>query len=388
MSGPHAIRPSRRTDRLGFSDIVKIRNEVLALTASGRKVIRLEGGEPFPPTPSFVRDAMKRALDEGQTRYAPSSGIPALLEAICAKLAARNGVTADPSGVIVVNGGAHGLFCAFQATLDEGDEALFFSPYWTPIRDLVTFAGAEPVLVPWEEGLGGDLAGAIERRLTPRTRAIYVNTPSNPGGHVWNLEQMETIASIARERALTVIADEAYEDLLYDERHVSMASLPGMAERTVSIWTLSKSFSMTGCRIGYVAAPPPIMDVLRKLVLNSTNGVSTPTQYGALAALRDGSSYLDEMRQQYRVRRDMLVEAALRAGFRCTPPRGAFYLFADVSERLGGDSWAAMRSLLDRASISTVPGAVFGPHGEGHLRMSFSNPAEVLEEAAAALAAL
>lgn len=388
MSSPFAIRPSRRTDRLGFSEIVRIRNEVLALTASGRRVIRLEGGEPFPPTPSFVREAMKRALDEGQTRYAPSSGIPALLEAICAKLAVRNGVTADPSGVIVVNGGAHGLFCAFQATLDEGDEAIFFSPYWTPIRDLVTFAGAEPVLVPWDEGLDGDLARAIEMRITPRTRAIYVNTPSNPAGHVWRRDQMEAIASVARERDLTVIADEAYEDLLYDEPHVSMASLPGMAERTVSVWTLSKSFSMTGCRIGYVAAPPSVMEVLRKLVLNSTNGVSTPTQFGALAALRDGSSYLEEMRQQYRVRRDMLAGAALRAGFRCTPPRGAFYLFADVRERLGGDSWAAMRSLLDRTSIATVPGAVFGPHGEGHLRMSFSNPTEVLEEAAAALAAL
>lgn len=385
MSKTAGVRASERTARLGFSDIVKIRNRVLAMIAEGRDVIRLEGGEPFPPTPDFVKDAIKRALDENQTRYAPSSGLPRLIDAIRAKLGARNGIEASSSQVIVVNGGAHGLFCAFQATLDEGDEAIFFSPYWTPIRDLVSYAGGTPVLVPWSELQSRAAAEAIGARITPRTRVLYVNSPSNPTGNVLRRTDLEGIAQLAIERDLVVVADEAYEDLCYDEPHLSIASLPGMLSRTLTVYTLSKSYSLTGGRIGYVVADEPFMDGLRKLVLNSTNGVSTPTQFGAIAALEDPTGYLDSIRGEYLRRRDILVAAARGAGFRCAPPAGAFYLFADVRERLGADSWAAMQSLLDRTGIATVPGAVFGREGEGHLRMSFSNPIEVLERAAGAL---
>jgi aspartate aminotransferase len=387
MSRP-ALRTSERTARLGFSDIVKIRNRVLGMIAAGKDVIRLEGGEPFPPTPDFVKDAIKRALDGNQTRYAPSSGIPQLIEAIRVKLAERNGIEASPSQIIVVNGGAHGLFCAFQATLDPGDEAMFLSPYWTPIRDLVTYAGGTPVLIPWDELASRPAAEAIEARITPRTRVLYLNSPSNPTGNVLGRDQLEGIAAMAIRRDLAVIADEAYEDLFYEEPHASIAAFPGMRERTLTVYTLSKSFSLTGGRIGYVVADEPFMDVLRKLVLNSTNGVSTPTQFGALAAIADRSGYLEETREEYRRRRDMLVEGARKAGFRCSPPRGAFYLFADVRERLGADSWRAMETLLDRTGIATVPGAVFGREGEGHLRMSFSNPVEVLERAVGALGSL
>jgi aspartate aminotransferase len=382
---PAPLRPAKRSQRLGFSDIVRIRNEVLAMAAAGKKVIRLEGGEPFPPTPPFVIDAIKEALDRGETRYAPSSGIPKLLEAICAKLERKNGIATDPGGVIVVNGGAHGLFCSFQATLDEGDEAIFLSPYWTPIRDLVRYAGGEPVMVPWEEASESSPAIAIERRLTPRSRLIYVNSPSNPTGRVLDRSAMEAIADLAIRRDLLVIADEAYEDLTWDGEHVSIASLPGMAERTITVFTLSKSYALTGGRIGYVVASPTFMEVLRKLVLNSTNGVSTPTQFGALAALNDGSGWMEEKRGEYLQRRDFLVAAARAAGFECSLPAGAFYLFANVRARLGGESWAAMKRLLDSTGIATVPGAVFGAEGEGHLRMSYSTSMSVLEEADAAL---
>jgi aspartate aminotransferase len=385
MSRTAGVRASERTGRLGFSDIVKIRNRVLAMIAEGRDVIRLEGGEPFPPTPDFVKDAIKRALDENQTRYAPSSGLPRLIDAIRAKLAARNGIEAAASQVIVVNGGAHGLFCAFQATLDDGDEAIFFSPYWTPIRDLVAYAGGTPVLVPWSELRSRAAADAIRARIGPRTRVLYVNSPSNPTGNVLRRADLEGIAQLAIEHDLIVVADEAYEDLCYDEPHVSLASLPGMLSRTITVYTLSKSYSLTGGRIGYVVADEPFMDGLRKLVLNSTNGVSTPTQFGAIAALEDSTGYVESIRGEYLRRRGILVDAAREAGLRCSPPAGAFYLFADVRERLGADSWAAMQSLLDRTGIATVPGAVFGREGEGHLRMSFSNPIEVLERAAGAL---
>ncbi|HVR44026.1 MAG TPA: aminotransferase class I/II-fold pyridoxal phosphate-dependent enzyme [Thermoanaerobaculia bacterium] len=385
MNQTEAIRPSARTRRLGFSEIVTIRNQVLAMVGAGRSVIRLEGGEPFAPTPDFVKEAIKRALDQNQTRYAPSSGIPPLLEAVRTKLAERNRIEAPASRIIVVNGGAHGLFCSFQATLDEGDEAIFLSPHWTPIRDLVSYAGGTAVPVPWRELDGAAAAEVIGRRITPRTRLIYVNTPSNPTGKVLSRSELEGIARLAVDRDLLVISDEAYEDLVWEEPHVSIGSLAGMERRTITVFTLSKSFSLTGGRIGYVVADEAIMDAIRRLVLSSTNGVSTPTQFGALAAISDRSDHLARMREAFRPRRELLLDAVRAAGLRCEAPRGAFYLFPEVRERLGKDSWAAMTGLLERTGIATVPGAVFGSEGEGHLRMSFSMPMEVLEQAAAAL---
>jgi len=379
------LHPARRTDTLGFSDIVKIRNRVLAMKQSGMSILQLEGGEPFAPTPDFVKDAMKRALDENQTRYAASSGIAPLLEAIRTKLAERNGIEVTTDQMIVTAGGMHALFCAFQATLNDGDEVLFFSPYWTPIKDLVAYAGGKAALVPWEEIRDGNLTEALESRLNGRTRVIYVNSPANPTGDVLTRAQLEEIARFATRNNLIVISDEAYEDVVYDDPHVSIASLPEMFSRTISVFTLSKSYSMTGWRVGYIAADTQWMEVLRKLVLNSVNGVSTPTQYATVAAISDRSPYLANMRKEYRTRRDLLVEGMRDAGFDCVPPRGAFYLFADVRSRLGGDSWKAMNELLEKTGIATVPGVVFGPHGEGHLRMSYSNPIETLEATIAAI---
>jgi aspartate/methionine/tyrosine aminotransferase len=380
------VRPASRIDRLGFSDIVKIRNRVMELKLKGESVLQLEGGEPFMPTPEFIRDAMKKALDDGETRYAPSSGIPALLEAIAAKLLEQNDLTVSERNLIVTNGGMHALFCAFQETLDPGDEIIFFSPYWTPIKDLVTFAEGVPVRVPWEEVRSlDDLTESLNLRLSPRSRAIYVNTPANPTGDVLSRAQLQSIARFAIENNLVVISDEAYEDLIYRGPHVSIASLPGMFSRTLSVFTLSKSYAMTGWRVGYIAADLPWMDGLRKLALNTINGVSTPSQFAAAAAIRDRSDYRARMREGYIERREILVAAARAAGFRCDEPRGAFYLFANVRERLGSDSWKAMEMLLERTRIASVPGAVFGPEGEGHLRMSFSTSIEVLEAAASAL---
>jgi aspartate/methionine/tyrosine aminotransferase len=373
-----------RLDLLGFSDIVRIRNRVLDMKSRGERVLQLEGGEPFMPTPPFVKEAMKRAIDENQTRYAPSSGIAPLLEAIRVKLAERNRITAATDEIIVTAGGAHALFCAFQATVNPGDEVMFFSPYWTPIKDQVSYCGGVPVLVPWDE-IRGRVAEALESHVTARTRVLYVNSPSNPTGNVLTRAELEEVARFAIAHDLVVIADEAYEDLVYDGEHVSLASLPEMKARTITCFTLSKSFAMTGWRIGYLVAEAAFMGGIRKLVLNSVNGVSTPTQFAAAAAIGDRSSYFDWARDEYRKRRDLLVGALNEAGFRCPSPPGAFYLFPQYPERLGNDSWAAMEALLKQTSIASVPGAVFGPHGEGHLRMSFSTSVEILEECAAAL---
>ncbi len=377
------LAPAERISRLGFSDIVRIRNRVLEMQGRGLRVLRFEGGEPFMPTPDYVKQAMKDAVDANETRYAPSSGVPRLVDAIVAKLARQNRLEVLASNIIVTSGGAHGLFCAFQATVNPGDDVMFFSPYWTPIKDQVTYCGGNPILIPWDDVRSGELRELLERHHTERTRVIYINTPSNPTGNMFTPEELQTIATFAIEHDLAVISDEAYEDLVYDAPHISLATLSGMFERTLTVYTLSKSFAMTGWRTGYLVADERWMDGLRKLVLNSINGVSTPTQFAAAAAITHG--FDPEWRDEYRRRRDLLVNAFAAAGFRCAPPPGAFYLYPDVRDRLGSDSWKAMETLLEKTSIASVPGVVFGPHGEGHLRMSFSTSLELIEKAIAAL---
>ncbi len=380
------IKIAQRASLLGFSDIVKIRNRVLEMKAAGQSVLQLEGGEPFMPTPDFVKKAMVDALNQNLTRYAPSSGIPPLLEAIRVKLARKNHIEVDAKKIIVTSGGAHALFCAFQASINPGDGVMLFSPYWTPIRDHIMFAGGTPQRIPWDDARAAeDLTSILEAHVTPATRVIYVNTPANPTGDVLSRKQLESIARFATNNNLIAISDEAYEDLVYDGEHVSLASLPGMFPRTISMYTLSKSFAMTGWRIGYLVGDEIFMEFFRKLVLNSVNGVSTPTQYAATAAMSAPPDYFPPIREEYRKRRDMLVRGLNEAGFRCLTPPGAFYLFPDVRERLGSDSWKAMQTLLDKTSVSSVPGAVFGPEGEGHLRMSCSIALDVLEKAIAAL---
>jgi len=380
------IKPATRASLLGFSDIVKIRNRVLEMKAAGQSVLQLEGGEPFMPTPDFVKNAMKDALDQNLTRYAASSGIPPLLEAIRQKLARKNHVDVDAKKIIVTSGGAHALFNAFQASVNPGDGVMLFSPYWTPIRDHITYAGGTPQRIPWDSVRDvEDLTPILKSHLAPNSRVIYVNTPANPTGDVLSRKQLESIARFAVDNNLIVISDEAYEDLVYDGEHVSLASLPGMFARTISMFTLSKSFAMTGWRVGYLVADEPFMEVFRKLVLVSVNGVSTPTQYAATAAMQAPPDYFPPIREEYRKRRDMLVRGLNEAGFRCLTPPGAFYLFPDVRERLGNDSWKAMETVLEKTSIASVPGVVFGPEGEGHLRMSCSIVTEVLDRAVAAL---
>ncbi|MCA1815994.1 MAG: aminotransferase class I/II-fold pyridoxal phosphate-dependent enzyme [Acidobacteria bacterium] len=373
------FRLAARLDAVGFSDIVTIRNRIMKLRDAGAAVYQFEGGEPFLNTPEHIKEAMTRALSENKTRYAPSSGVPELRAAIAGKLRQRNRVPAFDKDVIVLNGGMQGLFGAFQCVLNRGDEVLVFSPYWTPIKDLIAGCEASIVLVPTNEARREGFAETLARHTTPRTRAIYFNTPQNPTGVVFTREETSAVARFARERDLVVFSDEAYEDLVYEGEHVSIASLEGMFERTISCFTLSKSYSMTGWRIGYAAAAEPWMTGLRKTTLYSTNGVSTPTQWAALAAISTPTDFFDGVRAEYRERRDLLVGGLNELGFACAPPAGAFYAFPEVS-RISRDSRAAADSLLERAQVATVPGVVFGAHGESHLRFSFSTSLETIRD--------
>jgi aspartate/methionine/tyrosine aminotransferase len=370
-----AYRLASRLDDVGFSDIVKIRNKIMALRAEGATVYQFEGGEPFSNTPDYIKEAMTRALEDNKTRYAPSSGIAELRAAISDKLRERNRIEARDEDVVVLNGGMQGLFGAFQSVVNPGDEVLVFSPYWTPIKDLIAHCQGSPVLVPTAECRREGFTATLARYATARARAIYYNTPQNPTGVVYTREEALEVAQFAQKHDLIVIADEAYEDLVYEGEHVSIASLDGMLERTITSFTLSKSYAMTGWRLGYAVATEPWMTGIRKTLLYSTNGVSTPSQWAALAAFTTASDFLETSRAAYLERRDLLLAGLNELGLACASPAGAFYAFPDVT-RIDPDSRKAADLLLDRAQVATVPGVVFGEHGEGHLRFSFSTSPE------------
>jgi aspartate/methionine/tyrosine aminotransferase len=350
----------------------------MRLRAKGATVYQFEGGEPFINTPEFIKEAMVHALEENKTRYAPSSGIPELRAAMAEKLREKNRIPARDQDVIVLNGGMQGLFGAFQSVVNPGEEVLLFSPYWTPIKDLSAHCQAKIVLVPTKEARANGFEATLTRYSTERTRAIYYNTPQNPTGVVLTRQEAEAVARFAVNRDLVVIADEAYEDLVYEGEHFSIASLDGMFERTITSFTCSKSFAMTGWRMGYAVAAEPWMTGLRKTTLYSSNGVSTPTQWAALAAFTTTSDLLERNRVAYRKRRDLLLAGLNELDLYCESPAGAFYAFPDVS-RISHDSREAAEILLERAQVSAVPGIVFGEHGEGHLRFSFSTSIETIE---------
>ena len=372
------FRLATRLDEVGFSDIVQIRNRVMDLRATGATVHQFEGGEPYRPTPDYVKEAVSSALRENKTRYAPSSGIPELRRAIADKLRDRNRIAASEENVIVVNGGMQGLFGAFQSVVNPGDDVLIFSPYWTPIKDLVAHCQGRLILGPTDEARANGFRKTLTRYSTQQTRAIYFNTPANPSGVVFTRSETEEVARFAIDRDLIVIADEAYEDIVYEGEHVSIASLDGMLERTITTFTLSKSFAMTGWRIGYAVCCEPWMSGLSKATLYSSNGVSTPTQWAALAAFTTASDFLETSRVAYRERRDLLLAGLNELGLTCALPAGAFYAFPDVTG-ISRDSREAAELLLSRAQVATVPGVVFGPQGEGRVRFSFSTSIETIK---------
>jgi aspartate aminotransferase len=340
------------------------------------------------PTPDAIKRAMTKALERNQTRYAPSSGIPELRQAILEKVRRENRIPADKESPIVVNGGMQGLFAAFSTLLDPGDEVLTFSPYWTPVVDVITWTGGTPILVPTERARAKGISATLARLATPKTKVLYWNSPVNPTGEVFSRREIEEVCAFVAGSGLSLVSDEAYEDLIYEgEGHVSPASLPGMYERTLSVFTLSKSYSMTGWRAGYVISPERYQSAIRTAVLYSTNGVSTPTQWAALEALSIDPEFLEEWKAGYRRRRDRLAEGLRSAGFDVAVPRAALYLFPKIPASLGTDSRAAAALLLDKARVATVPGLVFGPEGEGHLRFSFSVPEETIAAGVEALRA-
>lgn len=375
-----ALTLSQRIQQIGFSEIAQVREAIDKLRQQGHKVFELHGGEPFFETPDAIKAAASQALAEGKTRYPASAGILPLREALARKLTARNRIQASLDQIVVTNGGIQGLFNSFQAMLGPGDEVLVPSPYWTPIRDLIVLSGAKPVTVSTERAREQGWARTLAEHATAATKLVYFNTPQNPSGIVISRAEIQEIAAFVQERNFGVIADEAYEDLVYEGEHISIASLPGMAERTLTVFTFSKSYSMTGWRVGYAVGPAAWMGGMRKLALYTTTGVNTAAQWAALAAVQSAPEELAERREAFRERRELLVGGLRKLGFEIDAPAGAFYVFPKLS-RLGHDSKAIADLLLQRARVSVVPGVVFGAEGEGRVRMTFSTSPEVIRGA-------
>jgi aspartate/methionine/tyrosine aminotransferase len=377
------------------SELGKVMAAAKAREQSGERVMHLERGEPDFDTPPHIVEALATAARAGETHYPDQRGTLALRAALVEKLARENGIRCESDDIVLTNGGTHGLFLTFQALLSAGDEVLVLSPHWMAIPKLVGFAsGARMRTLPaYLDVLDGTLdprgfAQRLRSALKPETRGIYVNTPNKPTGAVLGREHLQALAEIAIESDLWVVSDEAYEHLLFDgARHVSLASLPGMAERTVSVFTFSKSYAMTGWRVGYVVAPPALRATLGPiLAFYTTHGVFPSVQSAALAAVTGSQDAVESMRRSYQERRDLLLAGlAGQTAIVAPKPLGAFYVFANVKGALNGrDIWALVDEWLTMG-VAVLPGTAFGPEYGEWVRMGLATKRESVIDAAARL---
>ncbi|BAS26247.1 pyridoxal phosphate-dependent aminotransferase [Limnochorda pilosa] len=378
------FKTSTRVRQIPPSATVAIADKARALRAQGVAVIDLAGGEPDCATPAHIVEAGHRAMQEGFTHYVGSRGIPELLEAIAESLEARIGIRYDPRRQLIVTpGGKYALFSTLAGLLDGEDEVLVPEPAWVSYAPMVRLAGATPVPVRLDPEDGWRLTEArLTERLTSRSRIILLNTPNNPTGRVLTDQELEAVASIARRHDLLVISDEVYDRLVYDGRtHKSVLTLPGMAERTLLVNSFSKTYAMTGWRLGYLAGPEPAIPPILKVVQHSMTCAPSFVQRAGVVALRGPQEALGQMLETYAGRRRFVVEGLnAMPGISCSVPEGAFYAFFDVRET-GMSSADFASRMLDRAAVALTPGAAFGEAGEGFVRLSFAAADENLHQA-------
>ena len=376
-------RLAARMANLGTESAFEVSARARALEAEGRSIIHLQIGEPDFDTPAHVREAAKRALDEGATHYAPFPGIPELRAAIAADVVARKHVAADPSQVFVTVGGKGVMLYAILGLVDPGDEVIVPDPGYPIYESLTRFIGATPVPIPirMEHDFRLDV-DELAALITPKTRLLILNSPANPTGGVLTPDDIDRIAGLAREHDLWVMTDEIYARILYDgAEHVSIAALPGMAERTVILDGFSKTFAMTGWRLGYAVVPPSLVQTFGQLVINTISCAPTFAQVGAVAALTGPQDDVDAMVVEFRARRELVVEG-LNAipGIQCATPLGAFYAFPSIAGTgLTGAEFA--ERLLLEAGVCVLAGTAFGGVGTEHVRLSYANSRENLSEA-------
>jgi len=377
MFQPLADRPLLHTT----SDLGRVMAAARELEAAGRTVYHLERGEPDFDTPPHVVEALARAARDGATHYPDARGVRELREALVAKLARDNAIAAHVDDIVVTLGGTHALFCAFQALLAAGDELLVLSPHWMAVPKLVGFVdGARMRTLPaYLELMSGawtdaQFADALRAAIGPHTKGLYLNTPNNPTGAVLTRGQLEAIAGVAIERGLWVVSDEAYEHLLYDgAQHVSIASLPGMAERTVTAFTFSKSYAMTGWRAGYAVSPPSLRGAMGPILsFYTTHGVFPSVQLACAAAVSGPQDAVEAMRRAYDERRRSMLDGLAGGAVTAPDPRGAFYVFANAGAARGGrELWTMIEEWLSWG-VAVLPGTAFGPEYGDWVRLSLA----------------
>ena len=383
------MRPlASRMSRLGTETAFEVLARARALEAKGRDIVHLEIGEPDFDTPPAIVAAGVAALERGETHYTPSAGVIELREAISRYLKERRGVRADPDQVIVTPGAKPIMFYALLALLDEGDEAIYPDPGFPIYSSMIDFAGARgvPLALREENDFQPDL-DELRSLVSPRTKVLVLNSPNNPTGGVLSREAIRDIAAIARERDLWVLTDEIYGELVYDGEHRSIAVEDGMAERTILLDGFSKTFAMTGWRLGYGVFPRALVEPVGKLVTNSVSCTATFVQRAGTVALSSRPPEVDRMIAEFRRRRDAVVKGLNAVpGIACRTPQGAFYAFPNV-RGLGLRSSAEVADrLLNEAGVATLAGTCFGAAGEGYLRLSYANSLGNLDKAVSRIA--
>jgi aspartate aminotransferase len=384
-----AMRLASRMDSIGTETAFEAAARARALEATGRSVIHLEIGEPDFDTPANVRQAAKAALDAGATHYPPFAGIADLRAAIAEDSAARKGFPIDPAQVFVTVGGKGVMVYAILALVDPGDEVIVPDPGYPIYESLARFVGGTPVPIPirMEHDFRLDV-DELASLITAKTKLLVINSPANPTGGVLTRSDIERIAELALRHDLLVLADEIYARILYDgAEHVSLASLPGMADRTIVLDGFSKTYAMTGWRLGYAIVPPWLEKAYGTLIINTVSGATAFAQAGAVEALRGPQAEVDNMVREFRARRDLIVDGLNDIpGIRCLRPHGAFYVFPDISATGLSGAEVADR-LLPETGVCVLAGTAFGQLGRDHIRISYANSRDNLTEALARLRA-
>jgi aspartate aminotransferase len=379
-----AFQLADRVNRISVSQTMVVLQEAERLKAQGIDVADFGPGEPDFPTPDHIKRAAIKALEENRTKYTPVAGIAALRQAICDWHRAQLGSSYQPTECVVNCGGKHSIFNAVCSLINSGDEVIISAPYWVSYPDIIKYAGGKPVVVPTRTEDEFILhASEVEKAITPRTRMVIVNSPSNPTGAVIPPDEFAKILDVCKRRHVWLLSDECYSHFTYGKaKPFSIASLAGAKEHTIIAGSFSKTFAMTGWRMGYVLAPKPLVDAVAKLQSQSTSNPNSITQYAALEAMRGSMDTVTTMLAEYARRRESILKG-LRAipGITCATPHGAFYAFPSVAAHLNKqmpDDVAVAKQLLEREHVAVVPGEPFG--APGHIRISYATSMERIQE--------
>lgn len=384
-----AGRLAERMSRLGTESAFEVLARARGLEAQGRTIIHLEIGEPDFDTPAHIVEAAAEALRSGFTHYVPAPGLPEVREAVAAWLSRTGRLETTPDRVIVTPGAKPIMWCLMLATCQEGDEVIYPDPGFPMYESIARFTGATPVPLPLrEENAFRPDPDELASLVTPRTRLLVLNTPHNPCGSALTMQDCEAIAEIATRNDLLVLADEVYWAIRYDGDHVSVLDIPGMPDRTILLDGWSKTYAMTGWRLGFGVFPPALVEPITRLIINSVSCTSAFSQRAAIAALTGPGEPVERMVAEFRRRRDVIVQG-LNAieGITCVQPRGAFYVFPSV-KAFGIPSREIEEHLLQRAGVAALSGTAFGRHGEGYLRFSYANSVQAIRGALDAMAAV